>query len=71
MMSDLLSLRPWCNYFDPPGPGDPPDVVMQDPHDAADGLYFFVPVADGAAVRVAVCEAHAEVLRRQFGGDTP
>lgn len=64
---------PLCAYFErpPPGEGAPEGIVIQDPHDAGEGpLYFFVPVADGAAVRVAVCEEHAELLRRQFS-DAP
>lgn len=60
---------PWCAYFEPAPPGDglPDGAVVQDPHDAAPGpLFFFVPVADGAAVRVPVCEEHCRVLRIQF-----
>jgi hypothetical protein len=61
-----MSGLPWCAYFDPdPDAGN--GIVSQDPHDAGDGpLYFYVPVAGGAAVRVPVCKKHAEVLRRQF-----
>lgn len=62
---------PWCAYFEPAPPEDglPQGAVVQDPHDAGEGpLYFFVPLADGAAVRVPVCEEHCEVLRRQFAG---
>jgi hypothetical protein len=66
----LVNLRlPLCAYFEPPPPGEdlPEDIVVQDPHDAGEGpLYFFVPVANGAAVRVAVCEAHARLLAAQF-----
>lgn len=60
---------PWCAYFEPAPASDglPPGTVTQDPHDAGEGpLFFFVPVADGAAVRVPVCPEHCEVLRRQF-----
>lgn len=61
-MSETTLRLPWCAYFDPDT--DMPGTVRQSPHDAGEGpLFFFVPVADGAAVRVPVCEEHAEVLR--------
>jgi hypothetical protein len=56
---------PWCAYFEPDA--EMPGIVSQDPHDAGEGpLFFFVPVAGGAAVRVPVCVEHCEVLRSQF-----
>ncbi len=57
---------PMCEYFeaDPDAGGK---IVSSDGHDAAEGpLYFFVPVANGAAVRVPVCQKHCAALKRQF-----
>jgi hypothetical protein len=56
----------FCGYFDAPGPDDPPDVVVSAPHDAEDGLYFFVPLPDGGAARVGVCQRHADLLTELF-----
>lgn len=62
-------MQPLCAYFDPAPPelGGDPDGVTQTPHDASPDLTFFVPLPDGGAVRVRVCERHAEVLTALFG----
>jgi hypothetical protein len=61
---------PLCAYFapDPEIHGVRENAVFSDFHYAGEGpLFFFVPVADGAAVRVPVCEEHCAILKRQFG----
>ena len=68
----MTNLR--CDYFETPGdgehPGLPDGAVIGCGSDADPGpLFFFVPVADGCAVRVPVCREHCEALRRQFAAE--
>ena len=48
-----------------------PEVVIGCDKKGDGGLFFFVPVAGGNAVRVPVCEEHAEFLCRHYGVEDP
>lgn len=56
-----------CQFFEASGEGD---IVLGCPNPVGEGpLFFFVPLPDGNAVRVPVCEQHAEWLREKVGRD--
>lgn len=53
---------PMCEYFTADstlGEGG----VSSDGHSASEGLYFFVGLSNGDAVRVKVCKYHANILK--------
>jgi hypothetical protein len=61
-----------CAYYEPTPPEmNDPGGVRQIPHDAAEGLHFLIPLAGGAAARVAVCEEHGDLLTAQFAETAP